>query len=199
MEKFVITSDRKVLEFLFKKPHTSFPHETPSKSKNSLFRVVKQLITGGNRGAQSPYVKKEQDVTVFSPETKGEASLSEQILVPEEIIVDILENLTKFEKEKGYLDRNLSLPGLAKSIGTNHSYLSRVVNKVKNKSFKQYINDLRIEFAYIDLQTNPMKRRYTIEAIAFENGFRSAESFSKKFLAKYGMYPSAFLKMLQDI
>lgn len=197
MEKFVVTSDRKVLEFLFKKPLTSFPVETPSTSRSSFFRTFEQFLARWNPKDASPDLKQHQLPEITHAAQQNARSLSEQILVPEDIIVDILNNLKIFEKEKGYLDRDLSLPGLAKSIGTNHSYLSRVVNHIKEKSFKQYINDLRIEYAYIDLQTNPIKRRYTIKAIAFDNGFRSAESFSKKFLAKYGMYPSEFLKKIQ--
>jgi len=60
------------------------------------------------------------------------------------------------------------------------------------------LNDLRIEYAYVDLQTNPKKRRYTIEAIARDVGFKSAESFSKKFKQRFEMYPSVFLKKLNE-
>lgn len=124
--------------------------------------------------------------------------ISESIHVSEAIIESVLARLTTFEKERKYLRQEVNLNDLAKSLGTNHAYLSRIINHVKGKSFKKYLNDLRLEYAYIDLQTDLTKRRYTIEAIAFENGFKSAESFSRKFKQHYGEYPSQFLRKLKE-
>ena len=118
------------------------------------------------------------------------------IAISPEILNDVIRNLNDFEQQKGYLDKDISLNSLAKELGTNHSYLSKIINQIKHKSFKHYLNDLRIAHAYEELQQDALKRRYTIEAIAFDNGFRSAESFSKKFKEKYGLYPSQFLKEL---
>ena len=118
------------------------------------------------------------------------------IAISPEILSDVIRNLNDFENQKGYLDKDISLNSLAKQLGTNHSYLSKIINQIKHKSFKHYLNDLRIAHAYEELQQDALKRRYTIEAIAFDNGFRSAESFSKKFKERYGLYPSQFLKEL---
>ncbi len=119
------------------------------------------------------------------------------ISISEQIWNDILVKLELFEIEKGYLNQHVSLNSLAKNIGTNHSYLSKTINSVKGKSFKNYLNDLRIAHAYTELQKDAQLRKFTIEAIAFENGFKSAESFSKKFKEKYDIYPSKFLKTLE--
>lgn len=118
------------------------------------------------------------------------------IAISPQILSEVIQNLEYFEQEKGFLDKDLSLNSLAKHLGTNHSYLSKIINQIKHKSFKHYLNDLRIAHAYEELQKDALKRRYTIEAIAFDNGFRSAESFSKKFKEKYGLYPSQYLKEL---
>ena len=140
-------------------------------------------------------VEKLTDETLHAPKPKSQKKVTS---VSEEITREILFKLKEFEMDKGYLDKDLDLSSLAKSLGTNHSYLSRVINQVKEKSFKNYLNDLRIEYAYVDLQTNPKKRRYTIEAIAREVGFKSAESFSKKFRQRFEMYPSVFLRKLNE-
>ena len=100
-------------------------------------------------------------------------------------------NLKRFEKRKNYLDKDLDLPGLAKSFGTNHSYLSRVVNGIKGKSFKSYLNDLRIEHAFVDLQTDPKKTIY-YRGHCPREWFQKCREFSKKFKVRYGMYPSVF-------
>lgn len=173
---------------LFIKSHP----ENEAEKKNFFTKTLQQLnfwLGKWEISAQVTSVRRES----VRPITE---KLSERINVPEEVIHTIMDSLKDFEIDKGYLDRDLDLPKLAKAIGTNHSYLSRVVNHVKEKSFKQYLNDMRIEHAFIDLQINPRKRLFTVEAIAFDNGFRSAESFSKKFKERYHCYPSEFLKRL---
>lgn len=109
---------------------------------------------------------------------------------------EILEKLTGFENDKGYLSITLSLNKLAKKLNTNSSYLSKVINNEKQKNFSSYINDLRIEYAFRELKVNPTYRKFTIKAIALEAGFKNAESFSKYFYKTYGFYPSYYIKKL---
>ncbi|MEL6811131.1 MAG: AraC family transcriptional regulator [Bacteroidota bacterium] len=116
--------------------------------------------------------------------------------ISEETTAEILGYLDKFEAKKGYLSQKVSLSDTAKSFGTNSTYLSKVVNIEKQKNFSKYINDLRITYAFEELKTNATFRKYTIKAIAQECGFKSAESFSKAFYKKYGIYPSFYIKRL---
>ncbi len=85
---------------------------------------------------------------------------------------------------------------MAASFNTNYKYLSKVINLYKEKRFPNYINDLRVVYAFTELKTNKKFRKYTIKAIAKECGFKSAESFSKCFYNKYRIYPSFYLKQL---
>ena len=101
-----------------------------------------------------------------------------------------------FEAENKFLSNEVSLNEMAKNFSTNSTYLSKVINLKKDKNFSQYINDLRIDYSIQLLETNPKFRKYTIKAIASECGFKSAESFSKGFYKKHGIYPSYFLKQL---
>ena len=114
------------------------------------------------------------------------------------IIEDILEQLDLFENEKKFLSKDVSLNDMAKKIGTNSTYLSKVINLKKDKNFSQYINDLRIDYTIYLIDANAKFRNYTIKAIASECGFKSAESFSKGFYKKYGIYPSYYLKQLES-
>ncbi|MEL6811419.1 MAG: AraC family transcriptional regulator [Bacteroidota bacterium] len=116
--------------------------------------------------------------------------------ISKEILEAVLLKLNAFEQQKGYLDSTISLNELSRQLETNSSYLSKIINRTKGKSFKHYLNDLRIAHAFEELNNNPQKRKFTIEAIAFDFGFRSAESFSKKFRAAYGVYPSKFMREL---
>ena len=120
--------------------------------------------------------------------------------VPEEIVCEITEKLSLFEKDKGFLDQNISLSEMAKKMNTNTSYLSKIINHTKNKSFARYVNDLRIDNAIIELKNNHTAyHKYTISAISSIMGFRSAETFSKLFKSKTGIYPSYFLKQLDKM
>ncbi len=132
----------------------------------------------------------------FSKLEKVEANLHKNI-VSSEITKEILNQLKDFEVQKKFLSQKVSLQSLAKSFGTNHSYLSKVINLEKKKHFTVYISDLRIEYIFEELKKNEKLRKYTIKAIALESGFANAESFSKAFYKKYGIYPSFYIKKLK--
>lgn len=110
----------------------------------------------------------------------------------------LLEKLQKFEEEKMYLHQDCSLSFVAEKLDSNTSYISNVINNYKNKTFKSYITELRINAALIRLKNDDKLRSYTIKAIAEEFGFKRQETFSKAFRAQTGIYPSQYLKKLRE-
>ncbi len=110
----------------------------------------------------------------------------------------LLEKLTQFEEREEYLSLECSLGYVAEKLESNTSYVSNVINNYKNKSFKVYITELRINAALIRLKNDEKLRSYTIKAIAEEFGFKRQETFSKAFKAQTGIYPSQYLKKLRD-
>ncbi|MDA8650743.1 helix-turn-helix domain-containing protein [Flavobacteriaceae bacterium] len=123
--------------------------------------------------------------------TSGKSSANESTaIIAEDIVADILKRLNRFETNEEFLRDNVTLMTLAKKMHTNSSYLSRVVNHHKMKSFSQYLNDLRIDYAVLKIKTDSVFRRYTVEAIASECGYNTAASFSRSFYKKTGIYPS---------
>ncbi|TPG45259.1 helix-turn-helix domain-containing protein [Flavobacterium pectinovorum] len=120
----------------------------------------------------------------------------EDIGIGEELINQILDKLNRFENEKGYLESNLTVQMLSSTFDTNSKYISKIVNVYKRKSFTQYINELRIEYAINQLQENNKLRKYTVQALALEFGFNNAESFSTAFYKKAGIKPTYFIKEL---
>ncbi|MDR6763865.1 AraC-like DNA-binding protein [Flavobacterium sp. 2755] len=121
---------------------------------------------------------------------------TEDIGIGEELINHILEKLKVFEKNKGYLESNITIQTLSTTFETNSKYVSKIVNVFKGKTFIQYINDLRIEYAIVQLKENNKLRKYTIQALALEFGFNNAESFSAAFSKKTGIKPTYFIKEL---
>lgn len=118
--------------------------------------------------------------------------------ISETITSEILEKLKVFEAKELYLKKNTSLSDVASKLKTNPKYLSKTVNKFKEKTFSNYIRDLRIQYVIHRLKNDTKFRSYTIEAIATEIGYKSTEPFSKAFKSKTGLYPSYFIKQLNN-
>lgn len=113
-----------------------------------------------------------------------------------EIIQELMQKLENFEKNKKFVESDISLNEIAKRFQTNSTYLSKVVNLKKDKNFSNYINDLRIEYCIETLHANEKLRNYTIKAIAEEMGFNNPQSFSNAFYKYSGIYPSYFISQL---
>lgn len=111
-----------------------------------------------------------------------------------EIIEDIKEKLKKFEEDKRFLDKNLTLPMVAKMFGRTHSQLSYVLNEHLNISFTQYLKVLRIKYITALLLENDLYLKYNIENLAHECGMSSRQLFSTHFLEINGIRPIDFIK-----
>lgn len=125
-----------------------------------------------------------------------EKTTNNQLDIDEAVVTAILENLRVFENEKGFLTSKITLHEFAKKLQTNTKYLSRVINTYKSKSFRNYINDLRIEYSIDSLQKNLNFRKYTVSAIAQEAGFSTSESFTKAFRKRTGETVTEFVSKL---
>lgn len=112
------------------------------------------------------------------------------------IITTILNKLNDFESNHGFLKNTITIATLAKKTSTNTKYLSKVINTYKEKSFTQYINDLRIDYVIQELKINTTLQRYTILSISKEIGFNSVDSFTKAFKKKTGITPAYYIKSL---
>jgi AraC-like DNA-binding protein len=119
--------------------------------------------------------------------------------IPDDIVNAILKQIVVFENKKHFLKPNITIGDLATKFDTNSKYLSILINAKKEKSFSNYINDLRIDFAVSELKINKEMRKYTIAAIAEEVGFNTSESFSKAFFKRTGIKPSYFMKELKEV
>jgi AraC-like DNA-binding protein len=110
----------------------------------------------------------------------------------------ILSGINELEKSTDYLDSSFNINVLAKKINTNTSYLSYTINKIKNKSFKQYITELKIEYLIKKLKLDKKYRKYTIKYLAEEIGYTSASAFTRAFKKHKGIIPSEFIKSLSE-
>ena len=111
---------------------------------------------------------------------------------------EILEKLIVLEKKLYYLKPDFTQQSVAKKIKTNTTYLSYVVNKKFGKSFSEYYNELKINYAINEMISNPVYRKYSTQAIAESVGFKNAVSFTRSFNKRTGVTPVQFIKRLES-
>lgn len=95
------------------------------------------------------------------------------------------------ERDKLYLDPDLTLDLLCRSLQINKTYLSRILNQFMKKSFYDFVNHYRVEEVKERLRKFP---ETPILEIAFAAGFNSKTAFNKIFKALTRMTPSEFKK-----
>ena len=105
---------------------------------------------------------------------------------------EIVEKLLDLERNLEYLNTDFTLAYVAKKIKTNTTYLSYVVNKRFGKSFGEYTNELKINYAIHKMITCDEYRKKSTQATAESVGFKNAGSFAKSFRKRTGVSPAQF-------
>ncbi len=105
-----------------------------------------------------------------------------------EIKISLIELL---EKEKPYLNCEISLVQLANSLFIKPHILPYVINEGFNENFNQLINRYRIEEAK-KLIIDPTMNRLSISGIGYEVGFNSKSVFNHTFKKNTGLTPIQF-------
>lgn len=95
-------------------------------------------------------------------------------------------------QDKLFLKEDLSLSSLADSLNMTPHRLSEVLNKHFKKSFYEFVNDLRIQFAANELISEPDK---SITEIFYGAGFTSKSTFYSYFKKTFGCTPSEYRKV----
>ncbi len=132
-------------------------------------------------------------------EVKIQKTSSSGYVLSDEKTAKILDDLEALEAKLFFLDKKYNLTTLAKKCNTNSSYLSKVINSHKGKTFSEYMTDMRITYVLNALKNDKKLRSYTIQSIAEEIGFKKSESFAKAFKKQTGLNPSFYIKNLEDL
>jgi AraC-like DNA-binding protein len=98
------------------------------------------------------------------------------------------------EKEKLYLNPELTIKDLADHLQTSAKVLSQVINQSFNKKFYDFINSYRCEEVKAILQ-GPDDKITILEAM-YQAGFNSKSSFNKEFKKLTGQTPTEFKKSI---
>lgn len=114
-----------------------------------------------------------------------------------EAVSTVLKQLEKFERDKKFLEKDLTLVKLSASFNSNTKYLSKIIYHYRDKGFVEYINELKVDYLITLLNNDKKIRNYTNKALAEEAGFSSTQRFANAFLIKTGMPTSYFMEELR--
>lgn len=156
------------------------------KRERRLTLQYRQLLT---RLQESESHQPAQDLPV-NPDEKS--------LYSPEIIEDILKKLKEFENQKLFLEQNLTVPTVAKMMGSNRTHLSYVLNVHMGITFPSYLKQLRINYITKLLLEDSKYLNYSIDALAVECGMTNRQKFSSHFLEINGMRPTDFIRKRQQ-
>ncbi|MCV6631161.1 MAG: AraC family transcriptional regulator [Flavobacteriaceae bacterium] len=121
-------------------------------------------------------------------------AFKEEPLKKDEIENEHLHLLTAvMEKEKPYLDEELTLQKLAKQLEIPERELSILINQSLGKHFFDFVNEYRIKHAK-KLLKDSTKKELTVQQILYEVGFNSKSSFYTAFKKSTQQTPSAYRK-----
>lgn len=104
-------------------------------------------------------------------------------------LADTLEAL--LISDKIFLDENLTLAETARRLGTNTSYLSRLINDHYQVNFSAFLNRYRVEEAK-KMILDDKYNNFSMEGIAKSSGFRSKSTFNQAFKNSTGLTPTQF-------
>jgi AraC-like DNA-binding protein len=112
------------------------------------------------------------------------------ITIPQKELKDYeferLDRVLKYMEQ--HFSDDISLNEISKILNMNYSYVSRYFKKITGKSYKQYIDYIRICEAQKQIL---LKKRY-IYQIAVDCGFASVQSFNRVYKRVMGYSPSEF-------
>ncbi len=144
---------------------------------------------------------KQGKIFVYNTKTSSKPKKKIRTTISKQNVSEIEKNakalLDLMEKQKPYLDAELTLYDLAKIAGLSSSELSTILNNILKNSFYDFINNYRVKEFKKEIQ-NPQKLQFTILAIAFDVGFNSKASFNRIFKNFTGKTPSEFKRESQS-
>ena len=128
-------------------------------------------------------------------EEEEPADEAQNISAQQAFPVDIAALLKKHcVNEHLYLQHDLSLTQLAKTVGTNHYYLSQYFSQ-QGLTYNAYINGLRIRhFMSLYEKAVAEQRASSAHQLAFESGYRSYSTFSSAFKQHSGKTVTAWMQ-----
>ncbi len=131
-------------------------------------------------------------------EKKKKAIPLQNLNIPRETVDKVLKQLDVFEKNKKFLDKEVSAGKLPAILGVNSKYLSLIVAFYKEeRKVVEYLNDLRIDYIIDLFEKDPRVLHYSNKSLAGDAGFNSERAFSDAFKSRTDISPKFFIQELK--
>jgi len=130
----------------------------------------------------------EQFQGILQTDTNGKPSRT----ISPDIESAIVKKLEKFELNKKYLEKDMTVRKMAAILNTNDKYVTKIIAKHRGKGTIEYINELKLDYIVEMLKTDSRYRNYTHKALGDEAGFRTTQSFTRAFKSHTGITPTYF-------
>lgn len=106
--------------------------------------------------------------------------------------------IASYLKEKRpYLEHDFSIKKLEEEVKISSKLIGKIVKSLYDNNFNQFINQLRIEHALLQIEDDPKWRSYTVDALASNVGFNSPNSFYGYFKNHTGKTPREYILDLE--
>lgn len=159
----------------------------------SAFISTACLFWLGFRQGEVPI--EEEGETVLSPvEKPEEVAHPNYLMIKQEMLKQSL--FDHFQQEKPYLNPDLNLGDVAKALGTNKTYLSKLINREFGMNFYTFVNQHRIDYVIRLIEDNDKRILMTTQLFS-ESGFKSRSVFCKQFKDTTGYSPADYICMLE--
>ena len=146
-------------------------------------------------------IKRETELTRRIEELESQESASAKYAsssLSDEKSLELFRQLEKAMREdKIYQDKTLNKDRVAELLGTNRTYLSRIINEQAETSFTHYVNRFRIEEAV--RQLSDPSNDIPLKALASELGFNSISTFYNLFQSSVGMTPAQYRSKVHEL
>ena len=170
--------------------------EARERQNRTLLRQYLEQLERNGRGkaAEEPAVPSSATAAVEAADVadteREDADNAEKQLLNQ--INDVMDNIGIISNP------DFSLQMLADMVGSNTTYVSRVINNSYQKNFKTLLNERRIREACHKLTDRELYAGYTMQVIYEAVGYKSASSFIRAFKRVYNMTPSEFQRLAAD-
>lgn len=138
-------------------------------------------------------------MTISTPEEHNNHLKYEKSGLRDEDADNYINQITSFmEKDKPYLNGDLTIQDISDKLNIPKHYITQVINEKLQKNFYNFINEYRVEEAK-RLIKDPNNKKEILLSIGWEVGFNSKSSFYSSFKKITGMTPALYRKMYTGV
>lgn len=185
-----------IIYFVLKNKKTEVIQEPVSIIEGVQSKIENKEIVSETTIESEPIEKPDSNFT--AKETIQEEKVISNLSISSKTENDLLRKLELFEKNKGFIKKDINLSTLSKQFETNTKYLSEVIKIHRQKPFNSYLNELRVNYIVNRLKNEPKYINTKVSYLASDCGFTSHSTFTTIFTQIMNESPSVFVKRIKE-